>query len=904
MKRLFIYLLLMIMVSSASAALTNGVGSVVKPTAYWWHGDPIKDTGLLWMKEMEGIIEDATLDNGNLFTFDNGATISNVTDTALIFLEEDEDFKWTFAGTSITATSSTGIVLFDYALIVPAANQFLVNPISAAVGTVEGTIRYDSDDDKFYGRDNDSWVEFGASAGTPAGSDTYMQYNDNSSFGGISTIIWDGTNLEFANDQAAAFGTDADWTANFDDSVADQMLWETALTQAVATGDPMFQILVDTGHASGTSMVADQQVFGIAKGSQGTNVDLFIVDEDGDVTIGGTFYQAAIASAASGVVNLTVDASSTGSITIGGISTGATIFPGDVDFTGDSVDIGNLLSNDTLSIQAKIDTDVYLDDDSTNSPKLYFRDDGENYWSIHKADTSTGNLVVTSELGTSDFHIVAGNVAVGTGSPSIGMDGEDLYVKDDFEVDGDSTLDGAVTVGGVTTLNGDVAINDQIAVAFNANDEEFAITGTATNMTAAAMATLTMAAQDSTKHILRLIQTPDADAENEFLLLEDNAGDDKFEIEEGGNTIWTLTDNAALTVNAAAANTTTTGIINLDLSTSTTTAAGIDVKVTATTTTGEIATGIRIDMDDDTAGTGTLYGLSVGSSDSTPAGGAGDVTGIGILTGIDIGVAMALDAGSVALTIDAETAENTSTAGIIDIGARMSESGAKVLAIDVESEADGAGEEVYGIYVEMDDDADNADNEIHGIHVAGDGTDGTGLQHAIVVSGANIDAGLRLETGYLRIGTSAATQSLGDDDAHISGTLEIDGALYAEGAITGDGVDAISGFVKTVTNDTDGKVLTIAESGTIQTNAGASGAAAWTLPGAVAGLEYGFVVMAAFELRVTPAGGDKIYYDGTAMAAAEYRYADAVGEYMHIVAVDATNWVVTTETGTWAEETP
>ncbi len=76
------------------------------------------------------------------------------------------------------------------------------------------------------------------------------------------------------------------------------------------------------------------------------------------------------------------------------------------------------------------------------------------------------------------------------------------------------------------------------------------------------------------------------------------------------------------------------------------------------------------------------------------------------------------------------------------------------------------------------------------------------------------------------------------------------------------------------------------------------------MPAAAAGLEYTFVVMAAFELRVTPAAGDKIYYGSTAMAAAEYRYADAVGETMKLIAVDGTNWISVYETGSWAEETP
>lgn len=137
-----------------------------------------------------------------------------------------------------------------------------------------------------------------------------------------------------------------------------------------------------------------------------------------------------------------------------------------------------------------------------------------------------------------------------------------------------------------------------------------------------------------------------------------------------------------------------------------------------------------------------------------------------------------------------------------------------------------------------------------------------------------------------------------------SKAITLAGNTSATGSVTGDGGDALGGFLKTVTNDTDGKTLAVAESGTVQTNAGSGGAAAWTLPTAAAGLEYTFVVMAAQELRVTPAAGDKIVYGATVMDAAEYYYADAIGESLHIVAVDATNWIVISSTGTWAEQTP
>lgn len=135
-------------------------------------------------------------------------------------------------------------------------------------------------------------------------------------------------------------------------------------------------------------------------------------------------------------------------------------------------------------------------------------------------------------------------------------------------------------------------------------------------------------------------------------------------------------------------------------------------------------------------------------------------------------------------------------------------------------------------------------------------------------------------------------------------TLNASSGITTGDAVTGDGTAALGGFLKTVTDDTDGKVLAVTESGTVQTNAGSGGAAAWTLPAAAAGLEYCFVVMAAQELRPTPAAGDVINIAGVAGDAAEYWTANAVGESLCLVAVDGTNWVATSYTGTWTQQTP
>jgi hypothetical protein len=43
---------------------------------------------------------------------------------------------------------------------------------------------------------NGAWVaQGGGGGGTPGGSNTQLQFNDNGAFGGISTVTWNGSNL-------------------------------------------------------------------------------------------------------------------------------------------------------------------------------------------------------------------------------------------------------------------------------------------------------------------------------------------------------------------------------------------------------------------------------------------------------------------------------------------------------------------------------------------------------------------------------------------------------------------------------------------------------------------------------------------------------------------------------------
>ena len=144
----------------------------------------------------------------------------------------------------------------------------------------------------------------------------------------------------------------------------------------------------------------------------------------------------------------------------------------------------------------------------------------------------------------------------------------------------------------------------------------------------------------------------------------------------------------------------------------------------------------------------------------------------------------------------------------------------------------------------------------------------------------------------------------GSELAAFVGDVSVGGDVTVVGSVAGDGTDVLGAFLKTVYNDVNGRTLSGVDSDTCQTNLNGSAPGAWVLPTAAAGLEYTFLLLAAQELRVTPAAGDNINYGGTAMAAQEYYYADAVGETLHIIAADDTQWFVISSTGTWSEETP
>jgi hypothetical protein len=106
---------------------------------------------------------------------------------------------------------------------------------------------------------------------------------------------------------------------------------------------------------------------------------------------------------------------------------------------------------------------------------------------------------------------------------------------------------------------------------------------------------------------------------------------------------------------------------------------------------------------------------------------------------------------------------------------------------------------------------------------------------------------------------------------------------------------------KTIEAHTSGDTLTEAESGSVHTNLGATGTITLTLPAsATAGTVFTFAVQAAQQLRVDP--GAATIRDNCGQTADKYKWADAIGECLTLVADANGDWVTIAKNGTWSEE--
>jgi Cft2 family RNA processing exonuclease len=95
--------------------------------------------------------------------------------------------------------------------------------------------------------------------------------------------------------------------------------------------------------------------------------------------------------------------------------------------------------------------------------------------------------------------------------------------------------------------------------------------------------------------------------------------------------------------------------------------------------------------------------------------------------------------------------------------------------------------------------------------------------------------------------------------------------------------------------------LTEAESGSVHSNLGSTGTVTLTLPASASeGVVFTFAVQAAQELRIDP--GTAAIRDDSGQTADKYKYANAIGESISLIADANGDWVTIGKNGTWAEE--
>ena len=105
----------------------------------------------------------------------------------------------------------------------------------------------------------------------------------------------------------------------------------------------------------------------------------------------------------------------------------------------------------------------------------------------------------------------------------------------------------------------------------------------------------------------------------------------------------------------------------------------------------------------------------------------------------------------------------------------------------------------------------------------------------------------------------------------------------------------------TIEAHTGDDTFTEDESGSVHSNLGATGIVTLTLPAsATAGTQFTFAVQATQQLRIDP--GTATIRDNCGQTADKYKWADAVGESLTLVADSNGDWVTVAKNGTWSEE--
>jgi len=148
-----------------------------------------------------------------------------------------------------------------------------------------------------------------------------------------------------------------------------------------------------------------------------------------------------------------------------------------------------------------------------------------------------------------------------------------------------------------------------------------------------------------------------------------------------------------------------------------------------------------------------------------------------------------------------------------------------------------------------------------------------------------------------------AIYSLANDLEDYADDLLTDGNDMTVGVLTVNSFASLNGavnFVRDVVTKTSSYVVTVAESGTLYSNMGATAEVTLTLPAAVSGLNYCFYVADAYTMTIDPDDADQVHHLTNA-AGDRLQNTGTAGDSVCLTAVDGTYWVPTGEEGTWSD---
>lgn len=434
-------------------------------------------------------------------TLANGMTIDNANNNAYEWNENSEELIWTFASDAVNLSSTTGVVSMDFATIVPKSDQFLCDPVADAVGTTEGTLYYDSDDDTLKYRNASAWVSLTSGTG------------DNT--------------LDNAYDQG---GAGSGKKINADTGAVEIEVADTK-------DNPALHLDCDNSTNDPTALLIENA----ADAANAISIDIDAQTTGRDVEGTGASWHVTGA----GVLTVADIQATTGTVTT---------------LTSTIANITNLAVSAAMTNAANLT----LDDGTTDSPTFSLKDATDETCAIVKKDNGDTEATIPADTDFEIVtgNLAVGNGTPGTAAMD-GEDfyvNGDSEFDGSAQFDGTVTCAGTANIPtlNVTTL---LNIDEEIDADFDNADEEMTITNSAQYGADGAQVTINNTDSDITAamYLLRLQYTDDGDADADFIVCEDNAGDDMVTVTDGGSI------TAVGTVSAATIQATTLLDINEDV---------------------------------------------------------------------------------------------------------------------------------------------------------------------------------------------------------------------------------------------------------------------------------------------------------------------------------------------------